>query len=80
MIVFALCLATFERFKQTLTQWSLDLATQYSTHSSGVVTDHSVTTFQHTSITNDWYPHEKKKKKPYTMNIHGRMQIYTATD
>lgn len=73
MIVFALCLATFERFKQTSTQWSLDLATQYSTHSSGVVTDHSVTTFQHTSIKNDWYPHEKKKK-----NLHNEYSWQNA--
>lgn len=90
VIVFALHLATFELLKllkQTLTQWSLDSATQYTIHSSGVMTQtivsprFSAPASEMIGVTH-YVLHMKKTKKDktYTMNMHGRKQIYTTTD
>lgn len=79
MIVFALCLATFELFKQTDSGVLTRLLSTPYIHL--VLCQTSVATLQHTSIRNDWHHTlHPSYEKTYTMNIHGRMQIYTAAD
>ncbi len=76
MIVFALCLATFELLKQTLTQWSFIFGYSIQIHSSGVVRQTIVSPCFSTPASEmigitHYVSHMKKtKQKNYTMNIH----------